>query len=429
MGAHAFFAPSSAPRVVECPGSVLLTEGMPDTQSEDAAHGTAAHWIADLALRNKVLVEKYSGLRVAVDKQGECKFVGDHNEKEIILDACFGNYFLFDVDDEMVNAVQEYCDWCNDAPGEHYPECRVDISKWCPKDSDNIFVPAQAFEPQKGTSDHAACEPHRLIITDLKYGKGVKVFAERNYQAVLYALGFIDEWDWLYDFEEIEIRICQPRLDHKDVWVVSREEIEEIGRYILERFTLSLRPDAPFGPSEKACKFCKASGKCRAQKDYLSSIRALAFDDLDTLDYVEPDIRLLTLEELVEAWRVHGFMMARYDAIVRELLKAFENGVKPAGLRMVESRPHRRWKNQGEALATLTKLIPDKRILTDPELISPAQIEKLLPKAKREIVKELAYTPHGEPCIVDADDKRPDYEAVVATRMDETFDNLDDPFA
>jgi hypothetical protein len=425
MSAHAFFAPSSAPRVVLCPGSLLLTCDMPDTQTEDAAHGTAAHWIADMALRENKHVEHYGGLKIAVDKHGECKFYGDHNQDQIVLDACFGLYHLFEVDDEMIVAVQEYCDWCNDAPGEKYPECRVDISKWCPKDSENIFVPAQAFEPQKGTSDHAACEPGRLIITDLKYGKGVKVFAQDNYQAVLYALGFIDEWDWLYDFEEIEIRICQPRLDHKDVWVVTREQIEELGRYILERFTLALKPDAPFNPGEKQCRFCKASGRCRAQADMLSKVRALAFEDLDFVPTA-----LLTNEELVEAWRLHPFIQARFDAIEREMMKAMENGVKLPGVRLAEINCHRAWHNQAEAAAQLEAAgIPKEKLYTEPSLISPAQSEKLLPKAKREIVKTLAYKPRGGATIVDQDDKRPDYEAAVQAHVDASFDNLDDPFA
>lgn len=429
MSAHAFFAPSSAPRIVECPASLMLTLDMPDTQSVDAAHGTAAHWIADLTLRGGYLVSRYAGCWVAVDKHGECVFQNELNKGDIALDVAFGNKFLFEVDDEMVAAVQEYCDWCNDTRGDKYPECRVNISRWTPKDSSNIFVPPQAFEPQKGTSDHAACEPRRLVITDLKYGKGVRVFAENNYQAVLYALGFIDEWDWLYDFDEIEIRICQPRLEHKDVWIISRAQIEAIGRYILERFELALQPDAPFGPSEKACKFCKASGLCRAQKDYLSGIRALAFEDLD---FVEPDPMLLTYDELVEAWRLHGFMQARYDAIVRVMERLMAEGATLPGVRRVQANHNRKWRDEGAARDELMFQfdIPLEKLYKPDSMITPAQAEKLLPKKQRAIINEtLAFKPRGGPTIVDAADKRPDYDAAVAQQLNETFDDLDDPFA
>lgn len=418
MGAHAFFAPSSAPRVVLCPGSLLLTADMPDNQSVEAAEGTAAHWIGDLCLRTNRMVERYAACNVIVTKQGECRF---QSSKSIALE----DELVFEVDDEMINAVQEYVDWCNGTPGEHFPECRVDISKWCPQPRDDlsaVFVPAQAYEPQKGTSDHAACQIGRLIITDLKYGKGVKVYAENNYQAVLYALGFINEWDWFYEFDEIEIRICQPRLDHKDVWIITREEIEAIGRYILERFTLALEPNAPFAAGEKQCQFCKASGMCRAQKDHLSEIRGLAFEDLDQ-DFVVPDIRLLTNDELVEVFRVHKFYLNRFDAVVREMDRAGMNKVKFNGLKRVMSRTHRKWINETEAAAALELDIPRAKLFEE-SMISPSEAEKLVPKKIRGEVSKLAYSPRGGPCWVDESDKRPLYDDVVADEIDEAFDDL-----
>lgn len=423
--AHAFFAPSSAPRVVDCPASLLFSAGLPDKAGPDAAHGTAAHWIADKCLRTGKRVEFYAGCEVVVDKKGECRFVHNGIRDEVTLEVEFGDAMVFEVDDEMVNAVQEYVDWCNEAPGEKYPECRVDISKYCPREHPNAFVPPEAFEPQGGTSDHAACSPGVLVITDLKYGKGVKVFAERNWQAVLYALGFIDEWDWVYDFQKIIIRICQPRLDHKDVWEITREEIEEYGRYILERFTLALEDNAPFGPSEKACKFCKRSGECKAQAKFLSEVRALAFDDLDGEAFPKHDERLLTSEELVEAWKLHGFYKARFEAIERILQEKLDQGPVP-GVKLVEARTHRCWIN-AEAAAEHLELfedIPHEKLYDTPSLISPAKVEKLLPKKQKGIIKTLAEKPRGGPCLAVESDPRPDYADVVQARIDAAFDDI-----
>lgn len=403
---------------------------MPDTQTEHAAHGTAAHWIADLTLRGGGLVDKYAGCCVAVYKDGFCEFRHEKNQDHIAEGMMLDEVMLFEVDDEMVNAVQEYVDWCNDLPGEKYPECRVDISRWCPKESQELFVPQEAFEPQMGTSDHAACLPGVLYITDLKYGKGLQVFAKENYQAVLYALGFIDEWDWLYSFKEIHIRICQPRLDHKDVWIITREEIEAVGRYVLERFTLALSKDAPFNPSEKACKFCKGSGKCRAQAEYLSAIRALAFDDLTGPPHFEvPDTRLLTPEEIVEAWNNRKLIITRYDAIERDMIQSMENGVKFPGKKLVESRTHRKWVSEDKALDDLTFAmgIEERKLFKPDSMISPAAAEKMLPKAQRGIVKTLAYTPRGGPAIVDESDPRPEYGS--HSSQADAFENIEDPFA
>lgn len=424
MGSHAFFAPSSAPRVVRCPGSLLATAGLPDNQSEFAAEGTAAHYVSDLCLRGNWKSEKYAGCEVFVAMDGQCCFLHDGNREWVTPGVESGNGYLFEVDDEMVNATQEYIDWCNDAPGDKFPECRVDISDWCPRESENVFVPEQAFEPQGGTSDHAACSPGRLIVTDLKYGKGVKVYAEENEQAILYALGFIKAWDWLYDFEEIEIRICQPRLDHKDVWIVSRAEIEAHGDYIRQQFTLALSPNAPFHPGEKQCKFCKISGRCRAQSEWLSEMRALAFDDLD---FAVPNPNLLTNEELVEAWRAHGLYKSRFEAIEREMMKAIENGVELPGVKLVMSNTHRVWQNEEAAREELAfEVAPDK--LMKHNMISPSQVEKLLPKKSKHIVSKLAYSPRGGPCLADANDKRPPYAVALTEEINGTFDDLDNPF-
>lgn len=58
--AHALFGPSSAHRWLECPGSVLLEQGMPDTASESAAEGTLAHELAEMKAVNYFYPQKVS---------------------------------------------------------------------------------------------------------------------------------------------------------------------------------------------------------------------------------------------------------------------------------------------------------------------------------------------------------------------------------
>lgn len=405
---HALFAPSSSQRTIDCPASLLLNAAEPDNQSVDAAHGTAAHFIGALCLSKKVKTEKYAGCTVIVTPKGKESFAHEkHQPAE--------NDLTFEVDDEMQIGVQEYVDWCNELPGEHFVEVRVDISHWCPK------------EEQYGTSDHIAHAGRILYVTDLKYGKGVQVFAKENTQGILYALGALRKVDVFDEVEEIHIRICQPRLDHKDVWIVSREDLLRWGDYIRERFTLALSENPPFGPTEKACKFCKVAARCRALADHLTEVRALAFDDLDQ-DFVEPDVRLLNDYELVEAWRMHGLFKLRFAAIEKEMMKAMLNDVTMPGLRLVASNTHRRWRNPREAalFLQLDYDLPREKIYSQ-SLISPAEAEKHLPKALRKTISALVIKPPGGPCIVDADDKRPDYKASSPVSLaEDVFDNLDE---
>ncbi len=416
-GSHSRFAPSAAPRVVRCPASLLLNETMPDTQSIDAAHGTAAHFIADLCLTMQTRALVFFDETITVDKDGVCMFIYT-DDLEAAAEA--GNFLVFPVDQEMVEAVQEHVDWCNDLAGEKFTERRVDVSRWCPKTDEH----GNPVPPQSGTADHAACEPGRLTITDLKYGKGVQVFAEDNEQAIQYALGFIDEWDWLYDFDEVVIRISQPRLDHKDVWVTNKQALFYAGQRTLAQYERALQPDPPFHPGETQCKFCKVAGTCRALAEHTTTVRALAFDDISE-DFDTPDPRLLTADELAEAWKMRKLFNLRFDAIEREMLKTLEQGIALPGVKLVEARTYRDWISPDAAVADLEFAgVPHDKLFKT-SMISPAQAEKLLPKVDWDIVSTLVHKPRGGPTIADAADKRPSYEAVASARIDESFSDLD----
>lgn len=405
--AHARFAPSSAQRVIDCPASLKLNETEPDRAGIDAAHGTSAHFIGELCLTNKVRVEHYAGCTVGVMLDGETYFV--HERKPAPAE---GEGWAFEVDDEMVANVQEYVDWCNDVPGDKYVECRVNISHWCPEDG------------QFGTSDHIAIAGRVMYVTDLKYGKGVKVYAENNPQAILYALGALFAYDTFEEVEEIHIRICQPRLDHKDVWIVSREELLRWGDYIRERFALALTDNPPFGPTEKACKFCKVAARCRALADHLSSHRALAFDDISQ-DF-EVDVHMLTDEELVEAWKLSDLMNSRHAAIQKEMMRLMLNGHELPLVYLAEARTHRQFvsKHAAEMFLRLDCDV-ERAKLYDEKMISPAQAEKLVPKPLRKAFAELVYKPPGGPCIVEEGSKRPRYEATTPAILDDIFDSVE----
>lgn len=402
--AHARFAPSSAQRVIDCPASLKLNETEPDRAGIDAAHGTSAHFLGELCLTNHKHVDLYAGCNIGVMLDGETYFV--HENKP---GPAEGEGWMFEVDDEMVVCVQEYVDWCNDVPGDKYVECRVDISHWCPEPG------------QFGTSDHIAIDGRVMYVTDLKYGKGVQVFAKENPQAILYALGALFAYDTFEEVEEIHIRICQPRLSHKDVWVVSREDLLRWGDYIRERFTLALADNPPFGPTEKACKFCKVAARCRALAEHLSAHRALAFDDL-TEEFVVSDPRLLTDEELVTAWRLTDLVKARMTAIAKEMMRVMLDGGELPTVYLAESRTHRQFKNQKEVAAFLMlDCDVDRDKLYTEKMISPNQAEKLLTKEQKKELAGFVYKPPGGPCIVDENSKRPRYEVNGQIDLDDIF--------
>jgi hypothetical protein len=404
--AHSLYAPSSAHRIISCTPSLPLNAELPETNSIYSAEGTAAHHVAELALRTKSRVEKYAGCEVRVDPKGNCQFV--HEKSPPIND---GDY-QFEVTDEMVVALQEYVDWCNELPGDHYAEVKVNISNYTP------------IPDQYGTCDHAAAVPGALYITDLKYGQGVQVDAAENEQLVLYALGMFDDLDCLYDFQEVHIRVCQPRLDHKDTWVLTREELIEWGDKIRAGFLRAAQDwrdgTGVFNPTVKNCKFCGVAGKCRALQESTAKITALAFDDISGEAACDPS--LLTPEELAEAWHHKPLYDIRMAALLEEIARCLANGIDVPGCKVVEAKTHRRWKSEAAAREELEIMGFDEEQIHKTKLISPAQAEALLPKRLRGIVSDLAFKPPGGPCVVDAKDKRIAYDVAVASRFVDAFD-------
>jgi hypothetical protein len=411
--AHSRFAPSASPRVTRCPASLLLNETEPDRPSVEAAEGTAAHYIGQLCLKNRCKVEKYAGCVVGVMLSGEEYFVHENAPA-----PAEGEGWAFEVDDEMIVAVQDYVDRCNALPGKHYVEIRVDISHLCPEPN------------QKGTSDHIALDldssPKRMYVTDLKYGKGVQVFAEENEQAINYASGALREFDTFDEVEEIVVRISQPRLDHFDEWIVPRAEFEKYENYIRERNALALSDNPPFGPSEKACRFCKVQARCRALNDFLHTKAAFAFDDLDE-DFVTPDPRLLSDEELVEAWRMTALISARATAIAKEMIRLMLQGHDMPTVHLAESRTHRQFANKRDAEMFLKwDCDLDEDQVYKKKMISPNQAMKLIPKPLREELAGMLFKPPGKPCIVDAKSNRPRYVATGLVDVDALFSDLDE---
>lgn len=383
-GSHARFAPSSAHRIYDCPASLLLNENEPDREIYEAAEGTVAHHIAEICARTRREPEEFLGMTF---DSGDLD--ADYDE-----DQHSSKGFAITVDDEMVQGVGAYLDHITGLPGDHYVETRVNISPWCP-------VPDQF-----GTCDHAAASHKKLIITDLKYGR-VQVDAPQNKQLVMYALGFINEYDWLYGFDEVIIRICQPRLDHFDTWVTSKAELLAIGEKIKERFALALKPNPPFGPSEKACRFCKVVYKCKANHDFLYQNRIMLLDDDD--EFVESDLALMDDADLAALWLRKPMYEARMRAVEDYLHKKIADGGFVPGLKVVAGRSSRYFVSEIDAEMFLLDhgVEPDK-LYSKPEFVSPAQAEKLLRgDAKKELSRFIRSKP-GKPCLVSADDKRPD---------------------
>ncbi len=361
MAAHAKLSASSAHRWIECPGSVKAEEGIKGSGSSHAREGTAAHELAELVLTHG----------------GSCH---DWIDRSLVEDNAWV------VDKEMAGYVQQYVDHVTATPGVHDYELRLDYSDWVP----------EGF----GTADCVSLDAasNTLYVIDLKYGKGVQVYAQDNPQGLLYALGAYSQYETVTDLDRVVITIVQPRLDHIDEWTVSVEELLRWGAWVSERAEQALGPNAPRNPGEKQCQFCKAKATCPALFDYTNRIIAQDFDNLDSPEHLSDD----RLREVLDAKRI---ITGWLEAVERHVADRLTSGDSFPGYKLVAGRSVRQWGDEQAAEAKLTELVGDDAY--EHKLLSPAKAEKALGKKKSAEIGYLIVKPEGKPTVAPESDKRP----------------------
>ncbi len=417
--AHSIFSPSGSAMWTNCAGSLIpnLYEG--DHAGADAAMGTVAHGVAEAWLKT-CIEQKLPASACRPDHLiGTTEIIGAF-EIEITLD--------------MLEHLHGYVEWCNILPGVHFTETKVDFSDLTP------------IKNQRGTADHAACTPGRLVVSDLKFGTGVQVYAFENTQALIYAYGFFRKYDDLFDFEEIVIRIGQPRLNHFDEWTITREELLTWAKWIKERAYAAWCTDAARTPSAKSCQWCKVKSSCAAYAVFVEKLTDGVFDNLDaeidvdemnmlmhrledgTFELRPISVGLLTLEQKVKLSRYAGMVKSWFDSINAELESLALNGRTVPGKKVVAGRSYRNFPSPDRATEHLEFLGLDYETIRPRGMIGITEVESQLLKIgyKRKqlegLLKPVVERPTGKPTVVDEDDPRP----ALVTPTDNSFDNLDE---
>ena len=375
---HAEKSPSGAPTWMYCAASIPMSAGKPDQATEFAAEGSVAHEVSYLA--------KSEG-------RSPFEFVGHEFESD---------GFKFIVDDDMAGHIKAWLDY-------------VDTFVWggVTMLEQKLPIGELTLEPgASGTADVVSIHDDVLKIADLKYGMGVKVFAEENPQLLTYALAAYDQYRFYGDFKRVEIHIGQPRLNHFDRWETTPERLEQFRTELLraamqiEAAKTSLQ-DHHFNPGEKQCKWCKAKAECPALANHVMTIVCDDFVDLTkpiTVTEREMDNQSLgncmAAIPLIEDW-----CKAIRGRVESELFA----GEPVPGFKLVEGkRGNREW-TDGEQLVERLEVAFGEDAFKH-TLISPAVAEKLAKKSGLDF--GLTFVPfitqsEGKPSVAPESDKRP----------------------
>lgn len=409
MTTHAVLSASGSSRWLNCPGSVKASRNYENTTSSFAQEGTCAHELAAMVLQDEVNPNDYIG-----------KTLKDAPEIE--------------VDKEMVNYVEEYANYVNALPGVKLIEIKVDYSEW---------VPAWSYEdvdPQGnsrtvivqggfGTSDAIVIDEDAKImhVVDLKYGKGVEVYAEDNSQGKLYGLGAFNDYEFEYDIDdswEIVIHIYQPRIGNIDEWSISVKDLLAWAEAeVRPRALICMTNDAPRIAGTKQCTWCAHKVPCEELRAHIESTITSEFDNLD-LPTVEEGLdfqNILGHKKLIGGW---------LKAIEGYVFEQLEKGTVMPGFKLVTGKSSRAWVDE----AVTEKYMRKKRMkvgeMFNQKLISPPQAEKEVGKKKyADMVEEgLVITNAGKPTLANESDKRPAININVANDFDDLDDNLDEEF-
>lgn len=340
---HAILSPSSAKRWIHCTPSALLAEAKGSKSSVYAEEGTLAHEIAEYAL-TQYLEGMYDPI---IDDAIPLK---DEHLKNP----------LFSID--MANYIRDYCEFVISEVYEMdrendmckmFLERRVDITDYAPDSFGSVDVTLETC--------------HTIHIIDLKYGAGVKVYADMNEQMLMYALGTLKSLETDH-IEKIRMTIAQVRLDHYDTFEMTKQDLLTWAEKVLK----PAAKEAIQGKGKQFigswCGFCPVKAQCRAQRDAILA----DFDE-------KPEPLLLSDEEVTDLIGKIDTYKSWIESVNKYVYDRAIQGHKWEGYKLVAGRSSRVIKDEAKIRQALLNEFLEDEVLNI-KLKGIGDLEKLLGK-------------------------------------------------
>lgn len=331
---HATLAPSSAVEWVNCPGSIRLSAGVVEDETEAGREGTAVRWMAE-------------------------RMLAGANDSSMTAP----NGVVFN--DEMIEAAEFYVDevWAHGLPV--YVEQPVTM----PEIHDDCW----------GTPDAWAWDQSNLTLHlwDLKYGFS-PVDAYGNWQMIAYALGCLRAVTNNMPMQEygitVEICIVQPRRydgnGKLSRWTVKASDLRGFINQMhhAAHTALGFDPMLHVGPH---CKHCKGRHQCPA----LLQAASVAVDcSMDSVPHVlSPDALAYEMSVLNQAVEI---IKHRKDALEADAMARLMDGQQIPGYMTKQGQSNNRWLHGNDEVFALGDLM-GVELRSAPKPVTPSQAVKL----------------------------------------------------
>jgi hypothetical protein len=362
---HSELGASQYSRWAACPGSIRLCVGIEKKSSVYAEEGTIAHEVAASSL---LLVPKH----------------------------------IPGATEEMAEAVAVYIDYI------------TLIRKMKPSFEavEQKFHLKAYHEKLFGTADYVAyfANTKTLHVVDYKHGAGVAVEVKGNKQLQYYGLGALSANN--FPIAKIRLTIVQPRCYHEDgpirSWDITPIELIDFAETLIDDAKATENPDAPLNAGDH-CRWCAAQAVCPAIHNKAVTLAQNVFSPAASYDPKKLSTTLQALDQ-IEAWCKAVRAFAYQEA---------EAGRIPPGFKLVEKRATRKWK-EGINAKTMSAEFPSfgKHFYTEPELKSPAQIEKIIPKEEKPILEKLVDKISSGKNLVEDNEKNANRQAIAPKAVD-----------
>ena len=371
MNGHSPLGASGAYRWMECPGSVGLSQGTTDEESDYAAEGTAAHALAADFLSSGEDAWTAIGQRI---KPG----------------YLLGHPHGLPVSKDMADAVQVYLDHVRRTyPDRHQGNTWIERSFHCPSVHEQFYGTADFCHLIDSNIDEG-----ELHVIDYKHGAGILVDVEDNPQLKYYAIGMIESLDLWGKLSKVKLTIVQPRGYMAPVrsWDIDVSTLcvwlEETLIPAMNRAMVST--DLKSG---EHCRFCPVrSYACPQLLADVEEIKGMMDKVKGAAELSNAEIgRLLDLMETAKIFAKAASTTGYNRAQAGQKVPGWKHG-----------KANRVWKPETEK-ALVKKFGEDA--FEPKTLKSPAQIETL-PEGKA-LAERYAFKPEGKLTLVREEDARP----------------------